>query len=104
MTRGTTPTHVFTVDPQILSGGVSAVFITYAQNGRVMIEKETQDVVVGENTLTVKLTQDDTLKLYAPSSDTEVEIQIRIKTNSGEALASNVILTTVSDVLKDGAI
>lgn len=104
MTRGTTPTHVFTVDPQILSGGVSAVFITYAQNGRVMLEKSTEDIVVGENTLTVKLTQEDTLQFFAPYTDNEVEIQIRLKTTAGEALASEKIITTVSDVLKEGAI
>ena len=104
MTRGTTPTHVFTVDPQILSGGVSAVFITYAQNGRVMLEKGTEDIVVGENTLTVKLTQEDTLKLFAPYTDNDVEIQIRLKTSSGDALASEIIMAKVSDVLKEGAI
>ena len=51
--------------------------------------------------MSLHLTQEETLKLKANSI---AEIQIRVRTNSGEALASNIIQVSTERILKDGEI
>ena len=49
----------------------------------------------------LRLTQQGTLKLNAFMP---VAIQIRMRTNDGNAVASNIITTSVGQILKDGVI
>ena len=98
MFRGTTPTNVFNVDVDLTNAEV--IYITYKQQNKVVFEKTKDDITVTENSLTVKLTQEETLKL----TEREVEIQIRARFSDGTALASNIIKTTASKILKDGVI
>lgn len=98
MFRGTTPTNVFNVDVDLTNAEV--IYITYKQQNKVVFEKEKSDITVTENSLTVKLTQEETLKL----TEREVEIQIRARFSDGTALASNIIKTTANKILKDGVI
>lgn len=98
MFRGTTPTNVFNVDVDLTNAEV--IYITYKQQNKVVFEKEKSDITVTETALTVKLTQEETLKL----TEREVEIQIRARFSDGTALASNIIKTTASKILKDGVI
>lgn len=56
--------------------------------------------MITEDTIVVMLDQEDTLK-FKPG---EVEIQIRYVLENGIADASNIIKTTVDQVLKDGVI
>lgn len=98
MFRGTTPTNVFNVDLDLTNAEV--IYITYKQQNKVVFEKEKSDITVTENSLTVKLTQEETLKL----TEREVEIQIRARFSDGTALASNIIKTTANKILKDGVI
>lgn len=99
MIRGTTPTLEFNLpfDTSVLD----VAYISISQDDNVVIEKQLSDCVVGETTLTVKLTQEDTLKLEARD---KVEIQIRVRTKEGEALASNIKTTYAAKILKDGVI
>lgn len=101
MRRGTTPINTFTLD---LDLSEATVFITYAQRGRVAIEKTGSDLTFdgsGEAyTITVTLTQEDTLAL-APE---KVNIQIRAVYADGSAIASNIVTTTAEAILKDGVI
>lgn len=98
MYRGTTPTNIFNVDIDLTNAEV--IYITYKQQNKVVIEKTKDDITVTTETLTVKLTQDETLKL----TEREVEIQIRARFSDGTALASNIIKTTANKILKDGVI
>lgn len=98
MFRGTTPTNIFNVDIDLTNAEV--IYITYKQQNKVVIEKTKDDITATTETLTVKLTQDETLKL----TEREVEIQIRARFSDGTALASNIIKTTASKILKDGVI
>lgn len=98
MRRGTTPINTFDVDIDFRQA--SAIYITYAQGGRTVIEKEISDITVEENTLSVQLTQQETLAL----GKGEVEIQIRAKFPEGLAVASNIIKATASRILKEGVI
>ena len=77
MFRGTTPTNTFTTNLDLSTAEV--IYITYQQNGQDIIEKNINDITFGEGSLSVELTQEDTLKL----SDREVLIQIRAKFPNG---------------------
>lgn len=98
MFRGTTPTNIFNVDLDLTTAEV--IYITYKQNNRVVFEKDINDITVTSEALTVRLSQDDTLKL----EEREVEIQIRARFPDETAVASNIIKTTASRILKDGVI
>ena len=98
MYRGTTPTNQFTCDINL--NDADAIYITYEQNHRVIVEKTKADVVFGEGFISVKLTQEETLRF----SERAVNIQIRARFPDGTAIASNIIHTAASDVLKEGVI
>lgn len=101
MRRGTTPTNVFTV-PFDLSE--ATVFISYEQGKQVVVEKTGEDLVFddtgGVYTITVNLTQEETLRFYPGA----VEIQLRYVFPTGDADASNIIKTTAERIIKDGVI
>lgn len=103
MVRGTTATNTFEVIDGTDLTGVSDVYVTYDQGGKVVIDKSTGDgsVTVEGNVITVTLTQAETLSL---NSSMPVRIQIRVKYESGSAIASQIIRTGVLEILKDGEI
>lgn len=99
MIRGTTPTLEFTLpfDTDILA----EAWVTMAQNKEVVLDKQMSECQCSGNVLTVKLTQEDTLALKC---NCLVEIQVRVKTKEGEALASEVVTESPDRILKDGVI
>ena len=99
MIRGTTPILEFLLpfDTFLLS----LAFVTFSQDNNVVFEKTMEECECVGNRMTVHLTQEDTLKL---TQGRPVEIQIRAKTTSGEALASDIMRTNAERILKDGAI
>lgn len=103
MYRGTTATNTFTLPFYMEIADLSAVYVSYSQNGKVVVEKALNDLSIStkENLIiTVSLTQEDTLKF----SEGKVKIQIRLKTTTGAAMASDVITTYANEILKDGVI
>lgn len=98
MTPGTTPTHYFHL-PQ----GIEAkkLRITYEQGGKIVLQKETKDCAIKENSVEVKLSQADTLRF---DSNTVVRIQLKLLTTGGDALVSNLIKKTTNIVLDKGEI
>ena len=99
MTRGTTPTNVFSTDIDL--SGASAVYVTYKQNGRKVLEKTINDLIIDDKSVTAELSQEDTLKFLASCP---VEIQIRAKFPDGPAVASEIMVADIKRVLKDGVI
>ena len=97
MRRGTTPTNTFAVDVDLTG---ATVFVSYEQDGKVVIEKTGSDVTVATNALTVTLTQADTLAFHQG----RVCVQIRYVDQLGTADASNIMETTAERILKDGEI
>lgn len=99
MIRGTTPTLEFTIplDTDLLA----EAYVTISQNDAVVIDKPMDECDCKGNKITVKLTQEETLKLQ---SDYITEIQIRARTLSGDAIASNIIRESTDRILKDGVI
>lgn len=99
MTRGTTVTHVFDVGADLREAEV--LYVTYAQRGRAIIEKEKEDIEVTEDTLKVSLSQEDTL---AFNSGVTVLIQFRARFPDGTAVASEILKCEAEAILKNGVI
>lgn len=98
MRRGTTPSHVFNVDVDLTE---ATIFLTYCQGGKTVLEKTNEDLDITADSITVYLSQEDTLKF---KDGVPVEIQLRYVTPSGKADASNIMLVGVERILKDGEI
>lgn len=92
MTRGTTPDYVITVE-DMESLGNSSVYVTLRQ-GDVVVTKETDDVAIEGNQITVCLTQEETLAF----NEGYAQMQVRGVTN-GDAWASPIVDVPVKPVL-----
>lgn len=97
MIRGTTPLHTFDVNRDLRN---AKVYLTYKQDGRTIVEKS-DDLVVTEHRVTAKLSQADTLRFRA---GVPVTMQIRYVIDSGDSGASEIMETTVDEILKGGVI
>ncbi len=80
---------------------VVELYVTFVQGGRIILEKSLKECSATGEVLKVHFTQADTL---AFTSGKQVEIQIRVKFDSGDALASDIINASVERILKDGEI
>lgn len=122
--RGTTPYHSFILP--LLAEDISEIYITYLQNGEVILDKGSADVTIdnvvdllenasmenlteeelNSSQVTVHLSQEDTLKFtfYPAAKKNIAVVQIRLLTTDGEAFASNPIRERIFGVLKDGVI
>lgn len=94
MIQGTTPTHQFTIPMDASS--VQLARVTYAQKDKVLLTKEGDDCRVEGNVIEVKLTQEETLLFDEFSS---VQIQVRVLTTAGDALASDLIRVPCGAIL-----
>lgn len=96
MIRGTTPTHTFKIpfDTSL----IAELRITYKQPTGVELTKCETDCTLSENSIAVKLTQEETLQF---NHKYNVEIQVRILTQGGDVVASKVLTTTVEKCLND---
>lgn len=99
MIRGTTSTLQFTFPFEL--NNVAELWVTLKQDNNIVLDKTLVDCELDGSVLTLRLTQQDTLKLNAFMP---VAIQVRIRTNDGNAVASNIITTSVGQILKDGVI
>lgn len=97
--RGTTPTLEFVMPFDVKD--MPALYITFKQRGETILEKSAEDVQCNGDTITLKLTQDETLKMHTGQDS---YVQIRAKSNAGDAVASDIIPLTIHRVLKDGVI
>ncbi len=99
MIRGTTPTLEFEMPFE--TNIIAEAFVTLSQNDVVVVDKQLQDCTCDTNKLSVRLTQEETLKLDCKC---KTEIQVRVRTVEGEALASCIITVNTDRILKDGVI
>lgn len=99
MYRGTTPTisyrMPFSVDQ------LAAASIAVAQKKVLLIEKKLDECEISGDVITADLTQEDTLKL---DEMYPVEIQLRVRTLAGEALATEPVTVPAGRILRDGVI
>lgn len=105
MYRGTTPTLYLELETELDLSGISEMWVTfcsptieitkYLSKNEITFDNETKKV-------TVTLTQDETLKMYA--GEVEVQIRFRIGDENGLAYATDTAKIDVQKVLKEGVI
>lgn len=96
MIRGTTPTHIFTLP--FGTEIIKTIQVIYAQSGVEKLTKSNGDCVFEGNTVTTKLTQEDTF-VFADGEC--VEVQVRVLTMGNDALASRVMRVHCNECLSD---
>lgn len=94
--RGSTPTLTFKLS--IETSALTVVSIAFAQNNAVVLEKGLADCTVGDDTLSLTLTEDETLLF---DSSQNMELQIRCACGDGR-LCSKIVTVSVGRILKDG--
>lgn len=100
MRRGTNPVLTFEL-PEAIT--ISALYITFQQNRQTVLEKDLTDVTYEQEsgTITLPLSQEDTLLF---SELEPVWVQIRLRDNLGNAVASEPMRMSVGEIFKDGVI
>lgn len=99
MRRGTTPTLIF--DLPFDASQLAEAWISIAQGGKIIVDKTLADCELDGCSISTRLTQAETLAL---SSSTRTEVQLRVRTILGEALASEIFSDDAERILKDGEI
>ena len=99
--RGTTPVHSFTLPDELKDVDFAALYITYKQGRKTVLEKDRSSISIEDGVASVRLTQEETLLF---SDRWKCNIQVRLRTAAGDALVSNVVNIPVCDVLKEGVI
>lgn len=82
MIIGTTPTHTFNLPFE--AALLKSVRVTYLQGEEVILKKETDECILTDTRVVVKLSQKDTLKF---DYQRPVYVQLRALTTHGDALA-----------------
>lgn len=96
MYRGTTPTLTFTLP--IEANTITALNVALAQFGRVVVEKGLSEVLADGRTVSVTLTEDESLSLNAG-----VPLRIQLRVAVGDArMASQIFEVPVESILKEG--
>ncbi len=99
MYRGTTPTLKFNLpfDTSL----IDEVWVTLGQDDEAVVNKTLSDCTADGKSLTVKLTQSDTLAL---SSEERTYVQLRVLLTDGTALASKTFKVKTKYIIRNGVI
>ena len=84
--QGTTPVHGF--QNPFNDGDIKIARFVYSQNGKVVCAKTGEAVRITPESITTKLTQEETYQ-FAP--DTRVKLVLRVLTASGDALQTEPV-------------
>ena len=95
MRIGTTPTHQFVLPLSV--DEIKEVEITYCQKKKEVLKKKTEHCTLEGKTVSTTLSQEDTFAFQ----DGVIEIQIRILTTDGTALASDIMSVGCKRCLSD---
>ena len=106
MIRGSTQNLVFNIG--INTEEVSQLWLTFSHSNRLNAEifnKTKDDVLLSGTTITVPLSQEETLLLNEFNiKEKSVYIQLRVLLDDGQALASSIVEITVEHLLKAGVL
>ena len=97
--KGCTCKNTFSIP--FAESDIKVIFITYQQKGKTVIEKSLSECTFSEGTVSVILTQEDTLKL---DENEYIKIQIRVRLQDGTLTKSKIIETYTDKVLKNEVI
>lgn len=96
MFRGSTPTHVFNLP--MPADDIKALRLTYVQGGKTILDKSETDVKMDGSTITLRLTQEETLAFGATAP---VNIQLKVLLHSGAVLPSQIFRVHVAEILNE---
>lgn len=99
MIRGTTPTLEYTLP--FGTEQVAKAFITLVQNDEIIIDRPMEECNCSGNKISVRLTQEETYKLQC---DCIVEIQLVVKDQNDNVIATNISKDRVWRILREGVI
>jgi hypothetical protein len=97
--RGTTPPIIYTLPFQV--DGIDVGFLVVKQGQIVVIERSLSECICEGNTVTAKLTQEETLAL---ESNCNADVRLVVKTYDGNRLETVDSVLAVSDTHKDEVI
>lgn len=97
--RGTTPTITFNLPFDVST--IRNCEVYFAQNDELLVTKAIEDCVLEDRTLSVTLSQEDTL---AFDDDAKLEMQIRFVFTNGTVDATQIVKGKIGRILKDGEI
>lgn len=101
MRRGTTPTFNFKLPIDCKT--IEKLHITFAQYDKIILEKTLDCCKVDGDTISLTLTEEETLLFECGGSKRPVDIQLRV--GIGETrLASDIMTVNVEKILKDGCL
>ena len=100
MRQGSTPT--FTIRTDVDLTGASALFITFEQSGRIVLEKTLEDCTISSDKIVVQLSQEETF-LFKETITSAVKVQIRAAVGDTR-YTSNEMNLKVSRAIKKGEI
>lgn len=96
MIRATTPTHTFTLPFE--TDQIKSLLISYGQHNHKLLDKRKEDCRLNGKEVIVRLTQEEANLFY---TDLPVDIQMRILTVAGDALASEIRTVPYERVIND---
>ena len=101
MIRGTTPTLTFTTPYK--AGEVADGYITFTMQGRILLDINitSDSVVILDNYIQLKLTQEQTLLF---NTKYRTQVQLRLILSNSKRVASNIVNVPVGRILKEGVI
>lgn len=101
MYRGTTPTLYLELETELDLSDVTEMWVTF-KSPTVEVTKSLSEVIFDSttNVITVTLTQEETLKLYNGKAD----VQVRLKTSTDLAYATDIADVEIGRILKEGVI
>lgn len=95
--RATTPKQTFILELSNVPD-LTEILITYAQKGTIVFERTKDAMTIEDNKVWFRLTQEETLSLR---QNVPVEIQVRVFTPDGNALASDIFEVSVERILNE---
>lgn len=95
--RATTPKQTFILELNNVPE-LTEILITYAQKGTIVFERTKDAMTIEDNKVWFRLTQEETLSLR---QNVPVEIQVRVFTPDGNALASDIFEVSVERILNE---
>lgn len=101
MYRGTTPTIVLELDTDLSLANLAEMWVTF-KTSTVEVTKHLQDVIIDNalKTVTVMLSQEETLKLYNGRGS----VQIRFRDENELAYVTEIADLNIGKILKEGVI
>lgn len=104
--RGTTQEQYFAYP--FSTSDIASIRITYSQNKEIIIDKNTEDIILDSlgGIAQVTLSQEETLSFKKPENINEdlILIQVRILLNNGLAYASTIIKERLMDIITNDII